>query len=102
LKQRSHGQQRASCDIPASASAATGQQRTSEASVPSFSISPTQQKVASIAPGKVNARSAMTVKIIIVEFVLPTALAIGLGLLLSIGANYLTERYLGAVIDLLT
>jgi hypothetical protein len=44
----------------------------------------------------------MTGKIIVVEFVLPTALAIGLGILLSIGANYLTERYLGAVIDLLT
>lgn len=44
----------------------------------------------------------MTGKIFIIEFVLPTALAIGLGFLLSIGATYLTERYLGAVIDLLT
>jgi hypothetical protein len=44
----------------------------------------------------------MTVRMIIVEFVLPTAVAIGLGFLLSIGANYLTERYLGAVIDSLT
>jgi hypothetical protein len=44
----------------------------------------------------------MTGKIIVVEFVLPTALAIGLGFLLSIGANYLTERSLVAVIDLLT
>jgi hypothetical protein len=44
----------------------------------------------------------MTLRIIIIEFVIPTALAIGLGFLLSIGANYLTERYLGAVIDLLT
>ena len=52
--------------------------------------------------GTVNARAVMTGKIIVVEFVLPTALAIGLGFLLSIGANYLTERYLGAVIDLLT
>ena len=52
--------------------------------------------------GTVNARAVMTGKIIVVEFVLPTALAIGLGFLLSIGTNYLTERYLGPVIDLLT
>jgi hypothetical protein len=58
--------------------------------------------VALIAAGKVNARFAMTSRIIIIEFVLPTALAIGLGFLLSIGANYLTEHYLGAVIDFLT
>jgi hypothetical protein len=73
-----------------------------KALAPSISNSPTHRKVAFIAAGKVNARSAMTRKIIIIEFVIPTALAIGLGFLLSIAANYLTERYLGSVIDFLT
>jgi hypothetical protein len=45
--------------------------------------------------------SAMTCKIITVEFVLPTAIAIALGILLSIGAVYLAEHYLGSVVDLL-
>ena len=51
--------------------------------------------------GQVKARIAMTGKVIALEFVLPTALAIALGVLLSIGAIYLTERYLGSIIDLL-
>jgi hypothetical protein len=44
---------------------------------------------------------AMTGKVITLEFVLPTLLAIVLGILLSIGAVYLADRYLGSVIDLL-
>jgi hypothetical protein len=40
----------------------------------------------------------MTRKAITLEFVLPTALAIALGILLSIGAVYLTDLYLGPVI----
>lgn len=51
--------------------------------------------------GQVKARIAMTGKVIALEFVLPTALAIALGVLLSIGAIYLTDRYLGSIIDLL-
>lgn len=43
----------------------------------------------------------MTGKVITFEFVLPTALAILLGVLLSMGAVYLTDHYLGFVIDLL-
>ena len=39
----------------------------------------------------------MTRKVITVEFVVPTALAIALGIMLSIGAVYLTERYLGPI-----
>jgi hypothetical protein len=41
----------------------------------------------------------MTGKVIALEFVLPTALAIALGILLSIGAVDLADRYLGFVID---
>ncbi len=41
----------------------------------------------------------MTRKGIALEFVLPTALAIALGILLSIGAVYLLDHYLGSVID---
>jgi hypothetical protein len=37
----------------------------------------------------------MTHKVITLEFVVPTVLAIVLGILLSIGAVYLTDRYLG-------
>jgi len=37
----------------------------------------------------------MTRKVFTVEFVVPTALAIALGIMLSIGAVYLTDRYLG-------
>jgi hypothetical protein len=39
----------------------------------------------------------MTHKVIAVEFVVPTALAIALGIMLSIGAVYLTDRYLGPI-----
>jgi hypothetical protein len=61
--------------------------------------SPTQQKVAPIALGRLKRDpSAMTRKMITLEFVLPTALAIALGILLSIGAVYLTDHYLGSVI----
>ena len=41
----------------------------------------------------------MTGKAIALEFVLPTALAIALGILLSIGAVYLADHYLGYLID---
>jgi hypothetical protein len=40
----------------------------------------------------------MTRRVITVEFVLPTALAIVLGILLSIGAVYLADDYLGWLI----
>jgi hypothetical protein len=36
----------------------------------------------------------MTNKVITVEFVVPTVLAIVLGILLSLGAVYVTDRYL--------
>jgi hypothetical protein len=36
-------------------------------------------------------------KVIVVEFVVPTALAVALGILLSIGAVRLIDRYLGPV-----
>jgi hypothetical protein len=49
--------------------------------------------------GQVKARFAMTGKAIALEFVLPTALAIALGILLSIGAVYLADHYLGYLID---
>jgi hypothetical protein len=39
----------------------------------------------------------MTHKVITLEFVVPTVLAIGLGVMLSIGAIYFTEKYLGPV-----
>jgi hypothetical protein len=41
----------------------------------------------------------MTSKVITLEFVVPTALAIILGILLSIGAVRLADNYLGPVID---
>jgi hypothetical protein len=37
----------------------------------------------------------MTRKIITLEFVVPTVLALALGILLSVGAVYLTDHYLG-------
>lgn len=43
----------------------------------------------------------MTRKAMTSKFVLPTVLAIALGIFLSIGAAYLSDRYLGPVIDLL-
>jgi hypothetical protein len=39
----------------------------------------------------------MTHKVITLEFVVPTVIAIALGVLLSIGAVYVTDRYLGPV-----
>jgi hypothetical protein len=39
----------------------------------------------------------MTHKEITLEFLVPTLLAIALGILLSIGAVYLTDHYLGPV-----
>ena len=36
----------------------------------------------------------MTHKLITLEFVVPTALAVALGIALSIGAVYLTDKYL--------
>ncbi len=36
----------------------------------------------------------MTKKVITLEFVVPTALAIALGIALSVGAVYLADRYL--------
>jgi hypothetical protein len=39
----------------------------------------------------------MTRKVITLEFVVPTALAIALAIMLSIGAVYLTEMYLGPI-----
>ena len=38
----------------------------------------------------------MTNKVITLEFVVPTVLAIALGIMLSIGAVYLTNYYLGS------
>ena len=37
----------------------------------------------------------MTHRVITLEFVVPTVVAIALGILLSMGAVYLTDRYLG-------
>ncbi|MGA7804340.1 hypothetical protein [Bradyrhizobium sp.] len=39
----------------------------------------------------------MTRKVITLEFVVPTVIAIALGVLLSVGAVYVTDRYLGPV-----
>ena len=39
----------------------------------------------------------MTRKVITLEFVVPTVLAIALVIVLSIGAVYLTDRYLGPI-----
>jgi hypothetical protein len=39
----------------------------------------------------------MTYKLITLEFVVPTVFAAVVGIILSIGAVYLTERYLGPV-----
>jgi hypothetical protein len=39
----------------------------------------------------------MTHKVIALEFVVPTMLAIALGIMLSIGAVYLTDKYLGPI-----
>jgi hypothetical protein len=60
---------------------------------PNFN-SPNQQKLASIARGRSKRRAAMTGKVIVSEFVLPTAVAIVLGVLLSVGAVYLFDYLL--------
>ncbi len=39
----------------------------------------------------------MTHKVIALEFVVPTVLAVALGIMLSIGAVYLTDKYLGPI-----
>jgi hypothetical protein len=39
----------------------------------------------------------MTHKVITLEFVVPTVLAIALVIVLSIGAVYLTDKYLGSI-----
>jgi len=41
----------------------------------------------------------MTHKEITLEFLVPTVLAIALGVLLAIGAVYVTNHYLGPVVD---
>ena len=47
-----------------------------------------------LAWGRSERVSAMTRKVITLEFVVPTALAIALGIALSISAVYLIDRYL--------
>jgi hypothetical protein len=39
----------------------------------------------------------MTHKVITLEFVIPTVIAVALGFVLSIGAVHLTDRYLGPI-----
>jgi hypothetical protein len=41
--------------------------------------------------------SAMTRKVIILEYIVPTMLAIALAIVLSVGAVHLTDAYLGPV-----
>jgi hypothetical protein len=48
-----------------------------------------------LADGVRQSELAMTRKMLTLEFVVPTVVAIALGFLLSIGAVYLTDRYLG-------
>src|ERR1700674_5618421 len=50
-----------------------------------------------LAWGRSKRVSAMTHKVIALEFVVPTALAIALGIVLSIGAVYLTDKCLGPI-----
>jgi hypothetical protein len=59
----------------------------------------TQQKLACLARGRSTRAFAMTSKVITFEFVVPTVVAIVLGVLLSIGAVYLTEHYFASVVD---
>ena len=59
--------------------------------------SPTQRKMASSGRGWSKRVSAMTYKVIALEFVVPTALAIALGIVLSIGAVHLIDNYLGPI-----
>ena len=53
--------------------------------------------MASSAWGRSKRVSAMTHKVITLEFVVPTVFAIALGIVLSIGAVYLTDKYLGPI-----
>jgi hypothetical protein len=39
----------------------------------------------------------MTNKVITLEFVVPTVIAVALGIVLSIGAVHLTDKYLGPI-----
>jgi hypothetical protein len=48
-----------------------------------------------LALGVGQSEFAMTHKVITLEFIVPTVLAIVLGILLSMGAIYLTDHYLG-------
>ena len=57
--------------------------------------SPTQRKVASSARGWSKRGSAMTYKVVALEFVVPSVLAIALAIVLSIGAVPLIDNYLG-------
>jgi hypothetical protein len=59
-----------------------------------FGSSPTQKKVILCPRGRSERVSAMTRKVITMEFVVPTALAVALGIALSISAVYLIDRYL--------
>ncbi len=57
---------------------------------------PTQRKMASSALAK--AKSTMIRKVIATEFLVPTLLAVALVMIvLSIGAIYLTDKYLGPI-----
>lgn len=47
--------------------------------------------------GRSKRVSAMTRKVIAFEFVVPTVLAVALGFVLSIGAVFLTNKYLGPI-----
>jgi hypothetical protein len=64
-----------------------------------FSLSdfPTQKKVAFNLWGWSKRVTAMTHKVITLEFIVPTVLAIALAISLSVGAVYLTDRYLGPI-----
>jgi hypothetical protein len=50
-----------------------------------------------LAWGRSERVSAMTRRVIFLEFVVPTVLAIALAILLSIGAVHLTDKYLASI-----
>jgi hypothetical protein len=62
-----------------------------------ISNSPTQQKVASSAWGRSKRVFAMTKKIIAIEFIVPTVLAIALVIVLSTSAIFLIDKHLGPI-----
>ena len=62
--------------------------------MPAKATSPAPPKVVLSARGRSWRVPAMTRKVIALEFVVPTALAVALGFALSFGAVYLTDRYL--------